>query len=91
MIEILSKLENNTMVNQSGWHEGNTPSQDGAYLVRITAEDGRELGLGGHPPILVAVYNKKENSWVPHGALIPIHDFGENVIAWHELPALTKD
>ncbi len=74
------------MANQSGWHEGNLPPQDGAYLVRITSEDGRELGMGDHPPILVASYKKMENSWRVHGAIIPVHDFGENIIAWHELP-----
>lgn len=74
------------MANQSGWHEGNKPSQDGTYLVRITSEDGRELGFGGHPPILVASYKKNDNLWIVHGAIIPVPDFGENIIAWHELP-----
>ena len=74
------------MANQSGWHEGNLPPKDGVYLVRVTPEDSWELGFGNHPPILVASYNKAEDAWAVHGAILPIHDFGENIIAWHEIP-----
>jgi hypothetical protein len=74
------------MVNQSGWHEGHIPPQDGVYLVRISLEEGWELGFKTHPPILVASYQKKENTWAAHGAILPIPDFGKNIIAWHELP-----
>ncbi|GEM_PF-4172445 len=74
------------MENQSSWHEGNTPPLDGVYLVRITSEEEWVLGFGGHPQILVASYKKNDNTWSVHGAILPIHDFGEDVIAWHELP-----
>jgi hypothetical protein len=74
------------MVNQSGWHEGNMPPQSGVYLVRITPIEGWELGFQDHPPILVASYQKKGNLWAVHGAIVPIQDIAENIIAWHELP-----
>ena len=75
------------MIKQSGWHEGNMPTKDGIYLVRITPIEGWELGFENHPPILVASYKQKENTWAAHGAITPIHDFGENIIAWHEIPS----
>jgi hypothetical protein len=74
------------MVKQNGWHEGNIPPQDGVYLVRITPIEGWELGFENHPPILVASYKQKGNKWAVHGAILPIQDFAENIIAWHELP-----
>ena len=74
------------MANQSGWHEGNMPPQNGVYLVRITPIEGWELVFESNPPILVASYKKKGNTWTVHGKILPVHDFGENVIAWHELP-----
>ena len=33
------------MVNQSGWHEGNLPPQNGVYLVRITPMEGWDTVL----------------------------------------------
>jgi hypothetical protein len=79
------------MENQAGWHEGNKPPQDGIYLVRVTPEEDWELGFGAHSPILVASYTGKDHLWAVHGAILPVHDFGENIIAWHELPPGSKN
>jgi hypothetical protein len=73
-------------MKQNGWQEGNLPPQSGVYLVKITPIEGWELGFGNHPPILVASYTKSGNKWAPHGALIQIPDFAENINSWHELP-----
>jgi hypothetical protein len=74
------------MENLGGWHEGNLPPKDGIYLVRVTSEEEWVLGFGGHRQILVASYQKNKNNWTVHGAILPLHDFAEDIIAWHEVP-----